>query len=39
MGDHTQVSTRGRQPVSVLTLVGSGGWGSQRVRDKDRRKE
>ena len=22
-----------------LTSVGSGGWGSQRVRDKDRRKE
>ena len=40
MGDHTQVSTRGRQPVSVLTLVGSRGWRSQRVRDKDRgRKE
>lgn len=25
MGGHTQVSTRGRQPVEVFNLVGSGG--------------
>lgn len=34
--DHTQVQTCGRQPVRVLTLVGSGGWESQRESDKDR---
>lgn len=31
--DHTQVQTCGRQPVRVLTLVGSGGWESQRERE------